>query len=309
MNGANCNSKDPFEPQISSYDYDAPLDEAGNATEKFMIFREVIKKYLPKGQVLPVVPQPRKAIETQPVKFTSVQDLFQLLPTPVKNEKPLTFEALNQDYGFVLYRTTMEGGEKGMLKINQLRDYGLIFINGVKAGILDRRYKQDSLYITLPKGNVVLDILVENLGRINYGPFLLDNNKGITQNVMLNGKELKGWQMYSLPFNNTSGFTPKGIQKISDDLPVVRKGVLNIGEVGDTYLDMQNWGKGCVWVNGHHLGRYWSVGPQQTIYVPAEWLHKGENEVIVLELNKPGQTVLKGISKPILNQLASGQAK
>jgi len=305
MNGANCNQENPFEPQISSYDYDAPLDEAGNATEKFMQFREVIQKYLPKGKVLPDVPQTRKAIDTQPVKFTSQQSLFHLLPAPVTNEKPLTFEALNQDYGFVLYRTTVKGGEKGLLKINQLRDYGLIFANGSKVGVLDRRYKQDSLYITLPKGNVVLDILVENLGRINFGPFLLDNKKGITQSVMFNGKELKGWQMFSLPFNNTAGFTPRGMQKISEDQPVIRKGVFNISEIGDTYLDMQNWGKGCVWVNGHHLGRYWSVGPQQTIYVPAEWLKKGDNEVIVFELNKPGPTVLKGISKPILDQLTA----
>ena len=170
MNGANCNQKDPYEPQISSYDYDAPLDEAGNATEKFMIFRDVIKKHLPAGQTLPDVPQPRKAIETKAVTFTSAQSLFSLLPAPVQNATPLTFEALNQDYGFVLYRTTVEGGVASVLKINKLRDYAVIFANGKKVGVLDRRFNQDSLTVSLPSGKVVLDILVENLGRINFGP-------------------------------------------------------------------------------------------------------------------------------------------
>lgn len=305
MNGANCNQKDPYEPQISSYDYDAPLDEAGNPTAKFMAFRQAIQKNLPEGTVLPDIPKSREAISTQPVKFTSAQSLFKLLPLPVKNTKPLTFEDLNQDYGFVLYHTVVNGGVQGLLKINQLRDYGLIYVNGERAGILDRRFKQDSLILTLPKGKVALDILVENLGRINFGPYLLDNKKGITQSVTFNGKELKGWQMYSLPFNNKTSFTPKILQKTAKNQPVVRKGVLKLTKVSDTYFDMQNWGKGCVWVNGHNLGRYWSVGPQQTLYVPAEWLKKGDNEVIVLELLKPGQNVLKGISKPILDKLAT----
>ncbi len=304
MNGANYKPDTPYEPQISSYDYDAPLDEAGNATEKFMRFREVIQKHLHQGQVLPNVPQPRKAIVTPPVDFTSAQSLFDILPAPVKNEQPLTFEALNQDYGFVLYRSVINGGEKGILKINQLRDYGILFINGKRIGTLDRRHNQDSLQITLPKGKVRLDILVENLGRINFGPFLLDNNKGITQNVTFKGKELKGWQMFSLPFNDIARFTPKCLHIVVDQ-PVIRKGSFNLQETGDTYLNLQDWGKGCIWVNGHNLGRYWSIGPQQTIYVPAEWLKKGKNEVIVFELNKPRQIILKGLSKPILGKLAT----
>jgi beta-galactosidase len=302
MNGANCNQKDPYEPQISSYDYDAPLDEAGNATEKFMIFRDVIKKHLAAGQSLPDVPQPRKAISTPAVQFTKSQSIFTILPKPVKNESPLTFEDLNQDYGFVLYRTMVEGGKSGVLKINKLRDYALLFVNGKKVGTLDRRHNQDSLIVTLPKGKVQLDILVENLGRINFGPYLLENKKGITQNVTFAGTELKGWQMFGLPFNQIDKLQATTVKAIEEQ-PVIRKGVLKIKEVGDTYLDLQKWGKGCVWVNGHNLGRYWSVGPQQTVYVPAEWLKKGDNEIVVLELNKPAQTVLQGIAKPILDKL------
>jgi beta-galactosidase len=300
MNGANFKDNTPYEPQISSYDYDAPLDEAGNATEKFMKFREVIQKHLPSGHALPEVPKTKPVITIPSVNFTQAGSLFDMLPAPKSNATPLTFEDLNQAYGFVLYRTTLNGGASGLLKIKDLRDYGIVFVNGKRAGILDRRLNQESLQVTLPKGKVTLDILVENLGRINFGPYLLQNKKGITESVLLNDKELKGWQMYSLPFDNISNLSFKS-SKPAGNIPVVRKGSFDLQAMGDTYLDMSNWGKGCVWVNGHHLGRYWEVGPQQTLYLPAEWLVKGKNEVVVLELLKPEQTVLKGVEKPVLD--------
>ena len=189
MNGANYNDSNPYEPQISSYDYDAPLNEAGNVTEKFMQFRKVIMKNLPKGQTLPDVPANRPAITIPAVALTQVSSLFDILPAPKLNVKPLTFEDLNQDYGFVLYRTKISDGKAGFLKIKELRDYGIVFLNGKRIGVLDRRLKQDSIYLDLPKGNVTLDILVENLGRVNFGSYLLKNKKGITDKVTLNGKE------------------------------------------------------------------------------------------------------------------------
>ncbi|MBD0377180.1 MAG: beta-galactosidase [Flavisolibacter sp.] len=302
MNGANYNDRNPYEPQISSYDYDAPLDEAGNATEKFRMFREVIQKHIPAGQSLPEVPKAKPTITIPAITFTQATSLFDILPAPKKNPAPLSFEDLNQAYGFVLYRTELNGGTSGLLKINGLRDYGIVFINGKRIGVLDRRLRQDNLRVELPKGNVTIDILVENLGRINFGPYLLKNKKGITEKVLLNNQELKGWQMYSLPFDDIRAVSFKN-SKPSAGVPVLRKGTFDVPTPGDTYLDMSNWGKGCVWVNGHHLGRYWEVGPQQTIYVPAEWLKKGKNEVVILELLKPEQTVLKGIDKPILDEL------
>ena len=96
---------------------------------------------------------------------------------------------------------------------------------------------------------------------------------------------------------------PATAKKASTDLPVLKYGSFMLSKTGDTYLDLSKWGKGCVWINGHHLGRYWNVGPQQTLYVPAEWLKKGKNEIQVLELLQPGQQVLTGIEKPILDQL------
>jgi beta-galactosidase len=302
MNGANYNDRTPFEPQISSYDYDAPLDEAGNATEKYMAFRGVIEKYLPAGVKLPAVPAVKPAMAIASIKLSQSAGLLQNLPVPKSNASPLTFEDLNQDYGFVLYRTILTDANSGLLKLKELRDYAVVMVDGKIVGTLDRRTKTDSMQITLPKGKVTLDILVENLGRINFGKYLLQNKKGITEKVLLNNQELSGWNMYSIPFENLSN-----LKYVSGNAsgagPVVKQGSFNLNTVADTYLDMRAWGKGLVWINGHNLGKYWSIGPQQTLYVPAEWLKKGNNKIEVLELLKPGQTELSALAKPILNQL------
>ena len=310
MNGANFNDKNPYEPQISSYDYDAPLDEAGNATEKFRMFREVIARHLPAGETLPPIPAAKPAMKLPPTTLTTANSLFEDLPQPINSQFPLTFEDLDQAYGFVLYRTFLDGGRSGVLKIQDLRDYGLVFVNGRRVGILDRRLKQDSLAIILPKGRVRLDILVENLGRINFGPYLLQNKKGITEKVLLDQQELKIWQLFKLPFTTTpDGKTPAKklvadtAADLAADAPVIRRGAFELADAGDTYLDMSQWGKGMVWVNGHNLGRYWAIGPQQTLYVPGEWLKKGKNEITVLELIKPAMNELRGIDHPILDKL------
>jgi beta-galactosidase len=302
MNGAKYDDKDPYNPQISSYDYDAPLDEAGNPTAKYMEFRKIIMKHLPAGQTLPDVPAKRQTITIPEITLNQVASLFDILPSPVANTNPLTFEKLNQDYGFVLYRTILNDPISGILKIKDLRDYGIVFINGSRIGVLDRRLKQDSIFLNLPQGKVTLDILVENLGRINFGPYLLKNNKGITEKVLLNNIELTGWQMFSLPFDNINSLNIKGKLPVKN-IPVLRKGTFSLPKTADTYLDMSAWGKGCVWVNGHHLGRYWEIGPQQTLYVPAEWLLTGKNEIIVLELLKPQQDSIKGIETAILDSI------
>lgn len=301
MNGANYKGNTPYEPQISSYDYDAPLDEAGNPTPKFWAFRKVIEKHLPAGQQLPAVPAVKPAISIPVIKLTQQTPLVDMLGKGVSNATPLTFEDLNQDYGFVWYRTTLQGGKAGVLKLKDLRDYAIIMVNGQRQAVLDRRLNQDSIRLDLPAGNVKLDILVENLGRINFGKYLLQNKKGITEKVTWNGGEVRNWQMFSLPFDNVNHINYTN--KATASTPVVKKGIFNLTEVGDTYLDMGEWGKGVVWINGHNLGRYWSVGPQQTLYVPVEWLKKGNNEIMVLELLKPGQTHLAAIDKPILNKL------
>jgi len=302
MNGANFKDTTPYEPQISSYDYDAPLDEAGNPTPKFIAFRNVIKKHLPQGVTLPEVPVAKPSIGIANIKLNHYAPLNSLLPAAVANNRPLTFEDLRQDYGFVLYRTTLTGGKSGMLKLKELRDYAVVMVNGHAVGTLDRRMNQDSMQITLPAGKVTLDILVENLGRINFGKYMLQNKKGITEAVLFNGAEINRWHMFSLPFKTLKGIKYQSVA-YKGNAPVMRKGTFNLQTVADTYLDMSAWGKGVVWVNGHNLGRYWKIGPQQTVYLPAEWLKKGVNTIEIFEQLKPGRTIISGVKRPILDKL------
>ncbi|NCD68128.1 beta-galactosidase [Mucilaginibacter sp. R11] len=302
MNGANYKDISPYEPQTSSYDYDAPLDEAGNATPKFAAFRAVIEKHLPPGHKLPAVPAAKPAMVIPAINLMQSGSLLNNLPAAKTNIHPLTFEELKQDYGYVLYRTIIQGGKSGLLKVKQLRDYAVVMVNGKTVGTMDRRHVQDSLAIDLPPGKVTLDILVENMGRINFGKYLLDNKKGITERVLLNNEELTNWKMYSLPFANDSNIK---YQKLPSgfNAPVIKKGSFTLNKVADTYLDMRKWGKGVVWVNGHNLGKYWSIGPQQTVYLPAEWLKKGVNSIEVFELLASGQDKISGLDKPILSEL------
>ncbi|NCD72437.1 glycoside hydrolase family 35 protein [Mucilaginibacter agri] len=301
MNGANFKDGTPFEPQVSSYDYDAPLDEAGNPTPKFMAFRQVIKNHLPPGTVLPAIPAAKPAVVIPAVKLNQSVSVLDYLSSDISNLKPMTFEDLHQDYGFVLYRTNIQGGRAGKLHINGLKDYAVVMINGRTIGTLDRRLNQDSMNLTLPKGMVTLDILVENLGRINFGKYLLENKKGITEAVSFNQQELKGWMMYKLPFESLSQLK-LGEQNDTFKAPTIQKGNFTLNTLSDTYLDMSGWGKGVVWVNGHNLGRYWNIGPQQTLYVPAEWLKMGHNEIVVFDLLKPLKT-LTFVAKPILDEV------
>jgi beta-galactosidase len=305
MNGANYKGDSShYEPQVSSYDYDAPLDEAGNPTAKFHAFRAVIAKYRPASQPLPPVPAAKPSAALPAIQLTRSVSLLDRLPASVASAKPLTFEQLKQAYGFVLYRTTVAGGGSKLLKIRDLRDYAVIMVNGQRVGTLDRRERQDSLRMALPAGPVQLDILVENMGRVNFGEYLLQNNKGITKSVSLGGRELSGWKMYGLPFDQAPAVAKAAATAPTASTgPVLRSGTFSVATPADTYLDLRQWGKGSVWVNGHNLGRYWAIGPQQTLYVPAEWLKKGTNEITVLELLKPQQATLAGLDHAILSEL------
>jgi beta-galactosidase len=310
MNGANYKGDSShYEPQVSSYDYDAPLDEAGNATPKFLAFREVIAKYRPAGSPLPPVPTARPSAALPALQLTKAVRLLDRLPAPVASATPLTFEALKQAYGFVLYRATVPGGGTKTLKLNDLRDYAIIMVNGQRVGTLDRRLRQDQLKLALPAGPVQLDILVENMGRVNFGEYLLQNTKGITKSAQLDGKDLKDWRMYGLPFDQAPAVAKvAATAPAATSGPVLRSATFAVTQPVDTYLDLRDWGKGSVWVNGHNLGRYWAIGPQQTLYVPAEWLKKGTNEITVLELLKPRQTALPFLNHSILSELQPAAA-
>jgi beta-galactosidase len=309
MNGANYG--DNFQPQPTSYDYDAPIDEAGRPTKKFFALRGVLAKYLAPGETLPDVPATTPIIAVPNIQLTDFAGLFDNLGQPVHSEEPLSFEDLDQGYGYVLYRTQIVGPTNALLKIKQLRDYATVYVDGQRVAILDRRYHQDSTMLNLTNASATLDILVENGGRINYGHKLTDNRKGITQSVSLGDSELTGWDMYKFPFDGSNAFDSLNFHSLPGDsanaadnnLPAVYRGSFDLTETGNTFLDMRAWGKGIVYVNGHNLGRYWFIGPQQTLYCPGCWLQEGRNEIVVFEQLKGGVHPLSGITTPILDQL------
>lgn len=196
-NGANTIGSG-YEPQPTSYDYDAPLSESGVATPKYYAFREVIQKHLPAGETLPDVPAANPVATFAQVQLLDSVPLRAAFGRSMQSERPLTMEEAGQDFGYIHYQTTVEKGGKGRLVLRKLRDYAIVFVNGKRVGSLDRRFSQTGMMVDIPDG-AKLEILVENVGRINYGPDLLDNHKGITESVNFCGKELKGWTTTPLP--------------------------------------------------------------------------------------------------------------
>lgn len=306
MNGANYNKAHPIQPDITSYDYDAPLSEAGVPTEKYRALRNLLSHYQHPGTTLPPIPQTRPAIRLPVIRLTRSGDIWKLLggssvTATVRSTDPRPMEALGQGYGYTLYRTMLPEGGTGLLKIAGLRDYARIFVDGKPAGTLNRMLGRDSLHITSERGSR-LDILVENLGRINYGAELPFNHKGITGQVSWRRAPLRGWTMYSLPFKTVPVLTGKTGPR-DGGIPTLYEGSFQLDKTGDTFLDMRPWGKGFVFVNGHNLGRFWHLGPQQTLYLPGCWLRRGINTVTVWDLDGGSHESLTTVAGPILDAL------
>jgi beta-galactosidase len=249
------------------------------------------------------VPLPFISIPSIPLKKSV--DLFDFKEKiiPVESETPQTFESLNQGAGYVLYSKKFEKPIKGKLQINGLRDYAIVYVDGKKISTLNRYYNSYSCDMNLPL-NATLAILVENMGRINYGAEIVHNLKGIISPVMIDSVEIKGnWKMYRLPFNTEPNLQTFN-NRYSKDHPVIYSGSFSLTKTGDTFLDMRSWSKGIVFVNGHNLGRYWYIGPQQTLYLPGCWLHKGKNTIIIFEQeNKEKHKEISAIATPILDDL------
>ncbi|MBE0711133.1 MAG: beta-galactosidase [Candidatus Aminicenantes bacterium] len=282
---AGANFSDKYQPDVTSYDYDAPLNEMGQPTPKYFAIRNLLLRYLPKGTKLPDLPQPVPTIEIPAISLDENASVFDNLPPPVRSPQPGPMESYGQDQGFILYRTKLLGHRGGKLTVTDVHDYAGVYVDGKFLGTIDRTKKETG--IEIPKAepaNETLDILVEAMGRINFGPRLIDR-KGITERVTLNNMTLMTWDVYGLPMGE-------------DDLRLIRfggrpadrpanffRGGFELQAMGDTYLDMTGWKKGVVWVNGHNLGRYWEIGPQQRLYCPAPFLKRGKNEVIVFDLH------------------------
>ena len=294
MNGANF-GKDGYLPEVTSYDYDAALDEAGRPTRKFYLFRDVIQRRT--GIAPPPLPSPLPIASVQEFQLQESAPLWSNLPTPVSVDHPRSMETFGQSYGYILYRKEMSGPVAGTLVVDDVRDYAAVYLNQKLQGTLDRRLKQTQLAISIPAGPATLDILVENTGRVNVGPLLQEGQSGITRSVTLAGRDLSGWQVYCLPMNGPEEL--KDWTKQSRGGPAFHRGTFTIASVADTYLDVSALGKGFVWVNGHNLGRTWGIGPQQSLFLPAPWLQKGANHVVVFDFTDLDAPKLRGVDNPI----------
>ena len=325
-----------FAPDVTSYDYDAPINEYGHTTEKYYELREMMQKYSDKK--LPAVPKDVAPIITIP-KF-ELKEFATLMTGMASNGKSetgaiKTFEEMDMGWGTMIYSTQLPEITTPSVLTGEFHDFAQVFIDGKYIGKIDRVKNEKSLTIPAVKKGADLTIIVEGMGRINFGRAIKDF-KGIVGNVTLASEtddaELvltpKKWTNVAIPDDyetaraaldmvknvnsNAKGSVPglalsqnyEESQKLTALFkPGYHRGYFNLTKVGDTFLNFETWGKGQVYVNGHALGRIWSIGPQQTLYVPGCWLKKGQNEIIVLDVVGPKEAVVWGQAEPELNKL------
>lgn len=300
--GANAvgeNLDDVYLPDVTSYDYDAPLSEHGALTPKYWAFREVLGR----GVELPDPPAEQPAtLPAGRVELTerlSLLDCLDVLSTgTVRSAVPKTLEELGQAYGLAVYRTRLPGPRTGhQLRVTGLHDRALVLVDGAPAGVLDRNGPV-TLPVEVAGGGADVTLVVEAMGRVNYGP-LVGERKGIVGGVFHGRQLVHGYEIDPVPLADLSAL-PWG-RPTSAAGPVFHRGVLRVDEVCDGFLALPGWHKGYVWVNGFNLGRYWEKGPQVTLYVPWPLLHEGDNEIIVLELDaEPAHPVIEVREQPDL---------
>ena len=319
-----------FAPDVTSYDYDAPINEQGLPTSKFWELRTMMQKYSlspgpsPKGKgnkvALPAVPKaPMPIVSVPQFRLEKVMDLCGLVTKRVENRDVLTMEDMDCGWGMIQYTTTLPDiPRKSVLTLNDCHDYAQIWVNHQFVGSIDRVKNEKSLMLPPVKKGDVLNILVEAMGRINFGRAIKDF-KGITSDVQLQTEQdghemtytLKHWVIRTMADDYEAIKTAMAANRVEakDNEAIVSdggyfKGEFTLKKVGDTFLNFEAFGKGQVWVNGHAMGRIWHIGPQQTLYVPGCWLKKGKNEVIVLDIVGPkAEPIVFGQTEPELNKL------
>lgn len=316
-NGANAGELTNL-ATVTSYDYDAMISENGDIhPTKYEAFRKLLEKHHLVEGSLPRVPNnsPKVAFGEVPItEVLQLKDLVRLLPKKLNTlMEPVFMEQLSinddggQGYGWILYRTWFSSG-RSLHLIGKIQDRALILVNGKQVAVIHSKSEailERTIDLTTPlQNNNTLEVLVENMGRVNY--MTLDDQRcGFLGSVKLDGEPLSPWQLISLDFSDE--FVSQVQQMTSwrpfysGPSPCLCRGFLNTNSVEDTFLDMQNWKKGVVLVNGFNVGRYWNIGPQQTLYIPKPVLKNGQNEIIVFELEKPDDK-LAFVAKPILNK-------
>lgn len=283
LNGANCD--DTFQPTVTSYDYDAPLSESGDPTEKYFLFQSIIRRHTGGPELRAPRPSPKKAYAGR--RMPEIAPLFENLDkvsAPARRTMPECMEKLGQSHGFILYRTEIHGPRPAeKLFIDEPHDRALVYLDGQLIAIVERGQAAAGIEVAVPGERARLDILVENMGRVNFGPQIHDR-KGITNGVRLGRQFLFHWSIWPLPLEQLDRLDWQPLSTAA--APCFFRAQFNIhGAPADTFLALPGWTKGVAWINGFNIGRYWNRGPQKTLYVPAPLLREGANELIVLELH------------------------
>lgn len=290
-NGANHTGTE-YQPTVTSYDYCAPLSECGDMTPAYYRIREIIRRRTGLDSPVPEVHNlPKAAYGTLTLTESAfLLDQVQWLAPPVHSPQAKTMEQLGQDFGYLLYSTTLRGPFAPLeLDLGRIHDRAIVFMDGKRVGLQERSRIHDRIVLSLQAGETArLDILVENMGRVNYGSKLLDT-KGLPDGIRLGQQFHFGWDMYCLTMEDLSGLLwQEGSVPASAGMPVFLRGCLHIdGTPADTFVGLEGFTKGFCMVNGFHLGRFFnSAGPQKTLYLPAPLLHSGENEIIIFESDR-----------------------
>ncbi len=276
-NGAS--DKGRYAAITTSYDYDAPLDESGRPTEKYFAFRDVIAKYSPVPDLVAEEGGPAPEFRVPLSGRTNLLSLVDLLGEKSQHEVLPTFDDLAHDRGIAIFTTQLDGGGPGLLAFGEVRDRAWIFLDGAPVGVLSRDTNERSIVLPSARGELV--VIVEDQGRVNYGP-RLGEHKGIIGGSTLDGVPVVGWtarpiRLDALPTVSLHDST------ISSG-PIVARGTFDVDDRQDLFLDTAGWGKGFAWLNGFALGRYWRRGPQSTLYIPGPVTRMGGNELTILEL-------------------------
>jgi beta-galactosidase len=290
-----------YQPTVTSYDYGAPLNEAGDRTETYYAVRALFERAV--GNLPETTATESKKAAYGEVRLTHKAELFQnlsnLTKASLKKPNPVFMEDLGQGYGYVLYRS-----EAFFVKVDKeltlldLKDRATVYANGKKLGVQERGRALPPLRL---KGNpdepsVRLEILVENMGRNNFGPYMFEK-KGLGA-VLKAEKSVFGWESVSLDLENTENLTFEEDVRPSD-LPTFYKAEFEIDEPRDTFLKTTGLTKGFAIINGFNLGRYYNTaGPQQTLYVPATVLKKGKNKLIVFESDEMRNSTVEFLASP-----------